>query len=165
MSTFSGTHTFYQGSELTHPHDLESGRPTTFNFGRSLELSVWSTQRRTLRNILPLAWNLQVLRELAYHRITAFPGKLKGVLHSQEDCTNIFPASCITRVNFLRFITSIHIFSNFSNIVQGPNKNFCHFVVPTPISQKSFVKRSLNRCISSCQQDKHRLSFSAKCPL
>ena len=25
------------------------------------------------------------------HFITAFPGKLKGVLHSQEDDTNIFP--------------------------------------------------------------------------
>ena len=53
-----------------------------------------------------------------------------------------FPASCIARVNYLRFITSIHIFSNFSNIVQGSNKNFCHFVVPTPISQKVFQKVS-----------------------
>ena len=26
------------------------------------------------------------------HSITAFPGKLKGVLHSQEDGTNIFPS-------------------------------------------------------------------------
>ena len=32
------------------------------------------------------------LRELAFHRITAFPGKLKGVPHSQEDGTNIFPS-------------------------------------------------------------------------
>ena len=30
--------------------------------------------------------------ELACHCITAFPGKLKGVLHSQEDDTNIFPS-------------------------------------------------------------------------
>ena len=30
------------------------------------------------------------IEELAYHRITAFPGKLKGVVHSQEDGTNIF---------------------------------------------------------------------------
>ena len=32
------------------------------------------------------------MRELACRRITAFPGKSKGVLHSQEDGTNIFPS-------------------------------------------------------------------------
>ena len=58
-----------------------------------------STQRRTFRNILQWAWNLPGLRELAYHRITtAFLGKLKGVLHSQEDGTDIFLASSITWV-------------------------------------------------------------------
>ena len=31
-------------------------------------------------------------RELACHRITVFSGKLKGVLHFQEDGTNIFPS-------------------------------------------------------------------------
>ena len=30
--------------------------------------------------------------ELVCHRITAFPGKLIGVLHSQEDGNNIFPS-------------------------------------------------------------------------
>ena len=48
------------------------------------------TQQRTFRNIWQWAWNLPGMRELACHRITAFPGELKGVLHSQEDDTNIF---------------------------------------------------------------------------
>ena len=34
--------------------------------------------------------------ELAYHRITACTDKLKGVLHSQEDGTNIFPSQLLT---------------------------------------------------------------------
>ena len=44
---------------------------------------------RTFRNTLQRAWNLPGLREHACH---SFPGKLKGVLHSQEDGTNIFPS-------------------------------------------------------------------------
>ena len=36
------------------------------------------------------------LRELAYHHKAAFPGKSKCVLHSHEDGTNMFSASCIT---------------------------------------------------------------------
>ena len=36
--------------------------------------------------------NLSGLRELACHRIPAFPGKSKSVLHSQDDGTYIFPS-------------------------------------------------------------------------
>ena len=35
---------------------------------------------------------LEIYKELACHRITAFHGKLKGVLHSQDDGANIFPS-------------------------------------------------------------------------
>ena len=39
-----------------------------------------------------MSLKLPGLRELACHRITVFPGKSKGVLHCQEDGTNIFPS-------------------------------------------------------------------------
>ena len=34
--------------------------------------------------------SLKFTRIEARQRITTFPGKLKGILHSQEDATNIF---------------------------------------------------------------------------
>ena len=37
-----------------------------------------------------LTMSLKFTRIEARQRITTFPGKLKGVLHSQEDATNIF---------------------------------------------------------------------------
>ena len=88
---------------------------TTSNF-------VGSTQRRTFRNILQWAWNLPGLRELACHRRTAFPGKSKSVLHSQEDGKISFSANCITWVNYVRFITNIQNFSKFSKTVKSSKK-------------------------------------------
>ena len=64
------------------------------------------------------------LRELACHLVTAFPSKLKGVLHSQEDGTNIFPSQLHNMSNYERFITNIHNFSKFSKTVQNLKKNF-----------------------------------------
>ena len=93
------------------------------------------------------------LRELACHRITAFPGKLKGVLHSQEDGTNIFPASCITWVNFVRFIMNTHNFSKFSKDSPKFLKKFSPLWGDNAHFTKQLLKKSLSRCISisSCQ--------------
>ena len=62
-----------------------------------------NTQRRTFRNISQWAWNLLGLRELACPPITAFPGKLKGVLHSQKDGTNISPSQLYTMSELCAF--------------------------------------------------------------
>ena len=64
------------------------------------------------------------MRQLACHRITAFPGKLKGVTHSQEDGINLL---------FSYFITNINNFIKFSKIVQSSTKTFCCFMVIMPI--------------------------------
>ena len=43
--------------------------------------------------LLETSYNeLEIYQELACHRITPFPGKVKGVLHSQENGTSIFPS-------------------------------------------------------------------------
>ena len=126
---------------------------------QTLVTLVGSTQRRTFRNILQWAWNLPGLRELACHRITAFPGKLKGVLHCQEDGTNIFPASCITWVNYVRFITYIHNFIKCSKIGQNSKKNFAASRRWFSFYKK-FFKKSPSRCILFCQQDKKLDQFS-----
>ena len=73
-----------------------------------------STQRRTFQNILQWASNLQRLRELACHHITVFPGKLKGVLHSQEDSTNIFPSQLHDMNKYVHFFVNFHNFRKFS---------------------------------------------------
>ena len=83
-----------------------------------------STQRRTFRNVLQWAWNLPGLRELAWYRINAFPGKVKDVLHSQEDGTSIFPSQLHNMSELCAFIRNIHNFSKFSKIVQSSEKNF-----------------------------------------
>ena len=73
------------------------------NFSQYFTTFPGNIQRRIFRNISQWAWNLLGLRELACHPITAFPGKLKGVLHSQEDGTNIFPSQLYTMSELCAF--------------------------------------------------------------
>ena len=46
--------------------------------------------------------------------MTAFPGKLKGVLHSQDDGTNIFPSQPHNMSELCAFHHEHHNFSKFS---------------------------------------------------
>ena len=110
-----------------------------------------------------MSLSLPGLRELASHCITAFPGKLEGVLHSQKMALICFKASCMKWVNYVRFITNIHNFSKFSKIAQSSKQNFRGFAAIMSISQKVFLK-SPSRCISSCQQDKNWINFPSKMP-
>ena len=54
-------------------------------------VTTWGTQRKTFKKHLTMSFKFTRTEGACYHRITAFPGKLRGVLHSQEDGTNIFP--------------------------------------------------------------------------
>ena len=61
--------------------------------------------------------------ELACHCITDFPGKLKGVLHSQEDGTDIFPSK-LHDMSELYVSSQISIISaNFQRLSKVLKKN------------------------------------------
>ena len=62
-----------------------------------------------------------------------------------------FPASCITWVNYMRFITNIHNFSKFSKIVQSSIKIFAAWRRQCPFNKRFFQKVS-QQMYSSCQQ-------------
>ena len=84
-----------------------------------------------------LSLNLPGLRELTLHRITALSGKLKAVLHSQENGTNIFPSQLHDMSKlYVRFTMNINNFSKFSKIAQSFKRNFRRFAAIVPISQK-----------------------------